>query len=104
MPSRSPQESPSGTEHEVAEQIEAELERLSVGDVLLHAASTVATLAYRRLAPGDRDLEQVRLAIATLQALLPLLDDGAPAEVRRDFRAAIANLQIAYADAVSPVQ
>ena len=92
------------TEHEVAEQIEAELERLSVSDVLLHTASTVATLAYRKLTPRDRDLAQVRLAIDALQALLPLLGEELPAEVGRDFRKAIATLQLAYAESVGPVQ
>jgi hypothetical protein len=92
------------TEHEVAEQIEAELERLSVSDVLVHTASTVATLAYRKLIPGDRDLAQVRLAIEALQALLPLLGDDLPHEVERDFRTAIATLQLAYADSVGSVQ
>jgi hypothetical protein len=92
------------TEHEVVEQIEAELERLSVGDVLLHTASTIATLAYRRLEPDGRDLDQVGLAIDALQSLLPLLEDDLPAEVGRDFRTAIAALQIAHADAVGRLQ
>jgi hypothetical protein len=92
------------TEQEVVEQIEAELERLSVADVLLHTASTVATLAYRKLTPGDRDLEQVRLAIDSLQALLPLLRDDLGDDLERDFREAVANLQFAYAESVGPLQ
>jgi hypothetical protein len=92
------------TDHDVVEQIEAELAGLSVADVLLHTASTVATLAYRRLEPLDRDLDQVKLAIDSLESLLPLLDEGLPDEVNRDFRTAIATLQIAYADAVSRLQ
>ena len=92
------------TEQEVMQQLEAELERLSVGDVLLHTASTVVTLAYRRLTRADRDLEQVRLAIDALQALLPLLGRSVPMQVEKDFRQAVANLQLAYADAVADVQ
>jgi hypothetical protein len=92
------------TDQEVVEQIEAELAGLSVADVLLHTASTVATLAYRRLEPIDRDLDQVKLAIDSLESLLPLLDDGLPEDVSRDFRTAIATLQLAYADAVSRLQ
>jgi hypothetical protein len=92
------------TEQEVADQIEAELAKLSVADVLLHTASTVATLAYRKLAPEERDLDQVRLAIDSLQTLLPLLDRELPDEVQRDFRLAVANLQLAYADAVGHLQ
>ena len=92
------------TDQDVVEQVEAELLGLSVADVLLHTASTVATLAYRRLEPAERDLQQVKLAIDALESLLPLLDAGLPGDVRRDFRTAIATLQLAHADAVSPVQ
>lgn len=92
------------TEQELVEQIEAELAGLSVADVLLHTASTVATLGYRRLEPDGRDLEQVRLAIDALKALLPLLAAGLPEEVERDFRSAVTSLQLAYANAVSRLQ
>jgi hypothetical protein len=92
------------TEKDVAHEIEAELAKLSVADVLLHTASTVATLAYRGLTPEHRDLDQVRLAIDSLQTLLPLLDDQLPSEIQRDFRAAVANLQLSYADAVGHLQ
>lgn len=92
------------TEQEVAEQIEAELEKLSVSDVLLHTASTVAALAYRRLAPDDRDLDQVRLAIDSLRSLLPLLESELPEQLEDDFRRALSGLQLAYADAVSHLQ
>ena len=88
------------SEHVHVEQVEAVLEGLSVGDVLLHTASTVATIAYSRLEPAERDLEQVRLAIDALQLLLPLLESDLPDDVRRDFRSAVAALQLAYVNAV----
>ena len=81
-------------------EIEAELARLRVSDVLLHTVSTVATLAYRRLHDEQRDLDQVRLAVDTLRALLPLLEPSLTDELRRDFAAAVADLQLAYANAV----
>jgi hypothetical protein len=84
---------------EIAAQVEAELARLAVSDVLLHTVSTVASLAYRRLSEEERDLEQVRLAIESLKAIVPLLEPAVPAEVARDFRQVTANLQLAYADA-----
>jgi hypothetical protein len=102
MPSRSPQGSQSVTEHEIEDvtaQIEAELAHLQVSDVLLHTASTVASLAYRVLREEDRELRQVRLAIDSLQALLPLLESSLPAELRGDFRRVIGDLQFAYAEA-----
>jgi hypothetical protein len=90
------------TEHEVedvAAQIEAELEHLQVSDVLLHTASTVASLAYRNLREDARDLEQARLGIDGLRALVPLLEASLPDELRSDFGAVIADLQFAYAAA-----
>jgi hypothetical protein len=86
---------------EITAQIEAELARLKVADVLLHTVTTVAALAYRRLSDDDRDLEQVQLAIASLQAIVPVLATTVAPDVQRDFRQVIANLQLAYADAVS---
>lgn len=102
MLSRSQQGSPSVTEpeqEEVAAQVEAELERLRVSDVLLHTATTVASLAYRRLSADEPDLDQVRLAVESLRAVVPLIEDELPDELRRDFRQAIADLQLGYAGA-----
>jgi len=89
------------SQEEIAAEIEAELAKLQVSDVLLHTISTVASLAYRRLSELDRDLEQVRLAIEALKAIVPLLEASVPDEVLRDFRQVIANLQLAYADSLA---
>ncbi len=49
-----------------------------------------------------RDLNEVRLAIETLRALDPVLRDGGVDEaVVRDLEQARANLQLAYASAVT---
>ncbi len=88
---------PELTEDELAAQIEAELAKLRVSDVLLHTISSVASLAYRRLSEQEVDLAQVRLAIESLRALVPLLDGTVPDDVMADFRQVIANLQLAYA-------
>jgi len=89
------------SQEEIAAEIEAELAKLQVSDVLLHTISTVASLAYRRLSELDRDHEQVRLAIEALKAIVPLLEASVPDEVLRDFRQVIANLQLAYADSLA---
>jgi hypothetical protein len=81
------------------EQLEAELKKLKVSDLLVQTLYTVSSLGFRRLAPDDRDLDQARLAIEALRALVPLLEDSAPAELVRDFKQVTANLQLAYADA-----
>lgn len=89
------------TQEDLTEQIEAELERLTVADVLLHTVTTVASLAYRQLGSEEGDLAQVRLAIDSLTAVVPRLEHEVPDELLRDFRQVIANLQLAYAGAAT---
>jgi hypothetical protein len=87
------------SDEQLVEQLEAELKKLKVSDLLVQTLYTVSSLGFRRLAPDDRDLDQARLAIEALRALVPLLEDSAPAELVRDFKQVTANLQLAYADA-----
>jgi hypothetical protein len=54
-----------------------------------------------KLDRSSRDLEQARLAIESLRALVPLLEGFVPAEVVRDFQQVVSNLQLAYASAVA---
>jgi hypothetical protein len=56
-----------------------------------------ASLAFGRLAAGSRDLDQARLAIEALKALVGVL----PEERRKDLQPVLANLQLAYADAAA---
>jgi ABC-type Fe3+ transport system substrate-binding protein len=81
-----------------AEQLVEELRKAKVSDLLVHTSSMLASLAFGKLAPDVRDLEQARLAIDALKALGPLLDEGP----KRDVQQVVANLQLAYAEAVSP--
>jgi hypothetical protein len=76
------------------------LTQLKVSDLLVQTLSTVSSLAYHRLSEEHRDLEQVRLAIEALRALLPVLSTSLPPELLRDFEQVTANLQLAYAAAV----
>ena len=87
------------SDEQLVEQLEAELKKLKVSDLLVQTLYTVSSLGFRRLAPEDRDLDQARLAIEALRALVPLLEDSAPVELVRDFKQVTANLQLAYADA-----
>lgn len=88
-------------EDEITEQelVDA-LRQLQVSDLLVQTLSTVSSLAYHRLAEEHRDLEQARLAIEALRALVPVLADAVPPELTRDFEQVTANLQLAYAAAV----
>jgi hypothetical protein len=76
------------------------LRQLQVSDLLVQTLSTVSSLAYHRLAEEHRDLEQARLAIEALRALVPVLAGTVPPELLRDFEQVTANLQLAYAAAV----
>ena len=78
-----------------AEQLVEELRKAKVADLLVHTCSLLASLAFGKLAPDLRDLDDARLAIDALKALVPLL----PEERRPDFQQVVANLQLAFADA-----
>jgi hypothetical protein len=91
---------PEASDEELLRQLEEDLRKLKVSDLLVQTLYTVSSLGYRRLGESDRDLEQARLAIETLKALLPVLEGVVPAEVSRDFGQVLANLQLAYAGAV----
>ena len=75
------------------------IRRMKVSDLLLSTISTVAQLGYAKLDPAGRDLEQAKLAIDSLSALVPVLEGSVPEDVLRDFNQVTANLQLAYAKA-----
>lgn len=82
------------------EELLEHIRRMKVSDLLLSTLTTVAQLGYAKLDPAGRDLEQAKLAIESLRALLPVLTDSVPPEVLNDFEQVTANLQLAYAKAV----
>jgi hypothetical protein len=91
-------------EEELAQQLAEELRRLRIEDVLIQTLITISSIGYRRLGltedtKGDRDLQQVKLAIDTMTALTPVLENVVPAELIRDFNQSVASLQLAYAQA-----
>jgi len=100
------------SEAELRAAYEAELERVSVADMMAQASVSLINLAARRLgARGEaqdaagagagasapkRDLEQVRDGIDGVRALLDILERRMPEEVR-PLRDALSQLQLAYA-------
>lgn len=88
-------------EQRLVEEIQAELAKLKVSDLLLQTLYSVSSLGYHRLSGEGRDLEQVRLAIESLRALVPVLEGTVPEDALRDFHQVLANLQLAYASAVA---
>ena len=87
------------TEEELVEQLQAELNKLKVSDLLLQTLYTVSSLGYQRLSGEARDLDQARLAIEALKALLPVLEGEVAEEALRDFGQVLANMQLSYASA-----
>ena len=82
------------------EELLEHIRRMKISDLLLSTISTVAQLGYAKLEPAGRDLEQAKLAIEALRAIVPVLEGSVPEEVLRDFNQVTANLQLAYAKAV----
>jgi hypothetical protein len=90
-----PQQEPS--QEELMEQLEAEFRKLEVSDVLMQTVFTISSLGYRSLGEETRDLDQAKLAIDSLAALVPLLRGAVPEEVSRDLEQMVANMKLAYA-------
>jgi hypothetical protein len=91
-------------QEQLARELAEELKKLRVEDVLVNALVHVSTIGYRSLgltedSREDRDLEQTRFAIDTMQALVPVLEGFLPEDLVGQFEEQIANLQLAYAQA-----
>ena len=90
-PPEGPPEGPS------LEDVAAQIRAIPVGSFLVSTVSTLASIAYGKLEAGQ--LDEARGAIDAIRALLPVLEGRIESELKRDFEQALANLQIAYADA-----
>jgi hypothetical protein len=89
------------SQEELLEQLEAELKKLKVSDVLVQTVFTVSSLGYRNLGEEGRDLDQAKLAIDALGAVVPLLKGTVAGDVHRDLEQMVANMQLAYAKAAA---
>jgi hypothetical protein len=88
------------SEEELRAAYEAEIKKVRVEHVLVEHVVTLVNLGMRRtgLSPGtedERDIGQVRLAIEAIRAVLPLLEQVAPAQAG-PIRDALAQLQLAF--------
>jgi hypothetical protein len=92
------------SEEELRAAYEAELERITTGEVIMQTAVSLLNLGARRLRPaesgpgagGRRDLEQVRDAIDGVRGLMGVLERRYPRELA-PLREALSQLQLAYA-------
>jgi hypothetical protein len=72
-------------------------------DVLLSTVHLLVTVGFERtgLRPGsERDLGEVELSVEGVRALLPVLERMLPPDVMNQYRQALSELQMAYAEAV----
>ena len=88
------------TEEELRAAYEEEIKRIRVEHVLLENVVTLINLGMRRTGmvagtESERDLEQVRIAIDSVRALLPLVDEIA-SEQSGPIRQALSQLQLSY--------
>ena len=88
-----------------AQEAAAEFMRtVPVQDVVVSMVQTVFDVGYRRtgLVGGtqdEHDLDQARLAVETVRALLPVLEQMLDSASMTTLRGALAELQLAYAEA-----
>ena len=83
------------------EELIEQIKQLRVADLILSTATTLAQLAFAKLEESSRDLEQARLAIDSIQVLLPKLEGHIPAELSRDLGQMLTSLQLGYAQAAA---
>ena len=84
------------------EEIAKELAEIRVDQLLVSTASMLASLAALHLADEQRDLEQAKLAIDAIKALQRPLQDFLEDDAKRQLNGLVANLQMAYVNAVVP--
>ena len=89
-------EPPQPTEEELRAHLEEQLRQVRVEDLLVESAASIVNLTVRRIAkPDEQDLEQARVGIEAVRALVDLVEG----EVAGQIRSALSDLQILYARA-----
>ena len=82
------------SEEEMRARIEEQLRSVRIQDLLLESVVSVINLAARRIAKEDeRDLEQARVGIEAVRAVVDLLDP----EPAQQVRSALSEIQVLYA-------
>ena len=82
------------SQEELQAQIEEQLSKVRVHDLLLESVVGILNLSARRIAkPDERDLDQARLGIDAVRAVVDMLEPE-PAKAVRD---ALSELQMLYA-------
>jgi len=81
-------------QEELQRRLEEQLRQVRVQDLLLESVASILNLSARRIAKEDeRDLEQGRLGIDAVRAVIDLLEPGPREQVRE----ALSQVQVLYA-------
>ena len=89
---RSRSENPS--EEQLRAELEEEIKRVSVEDVVLQSVVSILNLSARRIAKDDeRDLDQAKVGIDAARAVVDLVKSDAQPQLRQ----AISEIQVLYA-------
>jgi hypothetical protein len=82
------------TEEEMRQRIDEQLRKVRIQDLLLESVVSVLNLSARRIAKEDeRDLEQARVGIEAVRAVIGLLDPEPAGQVQ----SALSEVQMLYA-------
>ena len=81
------------------EQLAEQIRQLRIQDILLSTVTTLGQLAYVKV--EAKELDQAKLAIDAIAALLPTLEGTLDPSAKRDFNQLLANVRLAFANAVS---
>jgi hypothetical protein len=93
-PEGAPESGEAASEEELRAQLEEEIRKVRVEDVVLQSAVSILNLSARRIAKDDeRDRDQAKVGIDAARALVDLV----PAEAQPQLRQAISELQVLYA-------
>ncbi len=96
QPPGPPPEGDAPSEEELRARLEEELRKVRIQDLLLQSVASLVNLTARRIAKEDeRDLEQAKVGIDAVRALVDLLDPEPQAQVKN----ALSELQMLYAQA-----
>jgi hypothetical protein len=81
-------------QEELQRRLEEQLRKVRVQDLLLESVVSILNLSARRIGKEDeRDLEQARVGIEAVRAVLDLIDE----EPRQQVREALSQVQMLYA-------
>ena len=102
-PARPPNGEEELTEEELRKRIEEVMEKITVADVILDMMISLSSLAYQRMGiPQEvnekyKDMDQARLAIDCLDALVKCLEGRVDADQVEPLKGTVANLKLNFA-------